>query len=469
MRMSIPGGAAAWCRQRLKTPRQGRRLPFRRGALAVIAALAGLPAVHAEPLTLTDAWQAARDHDPDFQAARHELDAGLQSMPIGRAGLLPKVSAIVSAAKVDGDRTAPNSTGASVKTPLDYVSRQNALQLRQPIYNREAIARFQLGRVQADYARAVFAGAELDLVTRVASAYLDLMLAQDLIELGKAQQTAYEEQAKRANANFARGEGTRTDISDAEARAALARADFMDANDHFAVAQQALAAIVGQEPVSLPALITDWTPPLLDPPTLDIWLETAREKSPQIDAERFAFEAAKRNVSIARAGYQPTVDLVASVGESKSDSVSTLNQRYQQNTVGVQLNVPLYAGGGVKARATQAAANQAREGARLDATVNKVLLEIRRNWLATTNAWAKIGAYQSAVDSALTLQRGVEVGIRAGMNVPSDALNATRLLYVSRRDLAKARYDYLMSRLKLQATAGVLAEEDIRTAASMFR
>ncbi len=469
MRMSIPGGAAAWCRQRLETTRQGRRRPFRRGALAVIAALAGLPAAHAEPLTLLEAWQAAREHDPDFQAARHELDAGLQSVPIGRAGLLPKVSAVASAAQVTGDRTVPTATGQSVKENLDYTSRQNTLQLRQPIYNREAIVRFQLGRVQADYARAVFAGAELDLVTRVASAYLELMLAQDLIELAKAQQTAYEEQARRAAANFARGEGTRTDISDAQARAALARADFIDASDRFAVASQALAAMMGQEPGALPVLVTDWTLPPLDPPDSQGWLDIARERSPQIDAERFAFEAAKRNVSIARAGYQPTVDLVASVGHSQSDSTSTLNQKINQNTVGVQLSVPLYAGGGVRARATQAAANQAREGARLDATINKVLLDVRRNWLATTNAWAKIGAYQSAVDSALTLQRGVEVGIRAGMNVPSDALNATRLLYVSRRDLAKARYDYLASRLKLQAAAGVLAEEDIKTAASMFR
>ena len=436
---------------------------------AALCVLAVLPAAQADPLTLVGAWQAAREHDPDFVAAQHERDAGLQSEAIGRAGLLPKVSAAVSRSQATGDRTVPTVTGGSVEQDLDYTSRSKVLQLRQPIYNADAIGRFRLGRVQADYARAVFAGAELDLATRVSTAYFDLLLAQDLIELAGAQLTAYQEQAKRATASFERGEGTRTDISDAEARAALARADVIDADDRFAVAQQALAAMIGQVPVSLPARSSDWTPAALDPPQLDTWLATARERSPQIDAQRLTFEAAKRNVSIARAGYQPTLDLIASINDSDSEETSTLNQKINENRVGVQLNVPLYAGGGVRARTSQAVANRQREQSLLDATINKVVIEVRRNWLAATNAWAKIDAYRSAVDSAQTLQRGVQIGIGAGLNVQADALDATRLLYVARRDLASARYEFLLARLKLKAYAGTLAEADIQAADEVLR
>lgn len=439
----------------------GWRVPCWRGAVAVLVALCGLPAAHAEPLVLLDAWRAAREHDPDFLAARHERDAGIENAAIGRAGLLPKVSVSVARAKATGDRDVPSITGDTVNQDLDYTSDVNVLQLSQPIYNAEAIGRFRLGRVQADYARAAFAGAELDLVVRVAQAYFDLLLAQDLIDLAQAQVTSYEEQAKRSAASFERGEGTRTEAADAQARAALGQADLIDARDRFVVAQQALAAMIGYLPVSLPKQRFSRLPTGLEPLELDAWLATARERSPNIEAQRLTYEAARRDVSIARAGYQPSLGLVASLSKSDSESITTLNQKINENRIGVQLTVPLYAGGGVRARVSQAAAKREREQALLDATINKVLLEVRRNWLAATNASAKLEAFQSAVASAQVAQRGVQVGIRAGLNVQADALDATRLLYIARRDLASTRYEFLLARLQLKAFAGTLAGADV--------
>ena len=443
----------------MKVSAQGPGHGFR--VIFLLAAWIAAGPVGAEPLTLFDAWQAAREQDPDFVAARHERDAGLQSRAIGRAELLPKASASVSRAQASGDRDVPSIAGGTVNQDLDYTSNAKVLQLRQPIYNAEAFGRFRLGRVQADYAEAAFAGAELDLVTRVAQAYLDVLLAQDLIDLAKAQLVSYDEQAKRAAASFNRGEGTRTDVSDAQARSALGRADLIDAQDRFAVAQQALATMIGQEPGSLPQQKSAWLSTPLDPPDLDAWLAMAREKSPTIEAQRLIYEAAKRNVSIARAGYQPMLDLVLSMSRSDSESTTTLNQKINENRIGVQLSVPLYAGGGVRARVSQAVSNREREQALLDATTNKVLLEARRNWLGATNSWAKLDAFRTAVESAQIVQRGVRAGIQAGLNVPADALDATRLLYVAKRDLASARYEFLLARLKLKAFAGSLAGTDI--------
>lgn len=422
----------------------------------------------AEPLTLIEALQLAREHDPTFQGARHELEAGLQAEAIGRAGLLPKVSITASEASVTGDRTLPSSTGQKVKEDLDYTSSQRALQLRQPLYNAEAIGRFKLGRVQADYARAVFGQAELDLVTRLLEAYLNLALAHDVLELANAQVTAYEEQARRALAFQARGEGTLTEASEAQARAALGRAEALDAADKLTSARDALAALIGQLPLALPTLPEKWQLPSLEPAELDAWLDLARQRNPSIQAQRLAVEAARNNVSIARAGFQPTVDVVASVGRSESDTTATVNQKIDQTILGVQLNMPLYAGGGVQARARQAKSSLAREQSLLEAQINDVLLEVRSQWLSTSSAWSRLDAYQSAVESSRLMERGTQAGIRAGMAVTADALDATRLLYISRRDLAKARYDYLMARITLLARAGVLAEQDIEQVSQLF-
>lgn len=425
-------------------------------------------AAWAEPLTLIEALQLAREHDPKFQSARHELEAGLQAKAIGRAGLLPKLSITASEASVTGDRTLPSLAGPKITEDLDYTSKQRALQLRQPLYNAEAIGRFKLGRVQADYARAVFGQAELDLVTRLLEAYLNLALAHDVLELTNAQVTAYEEQASRARAFQARGEGTLTEASETQARASLGRAEALDAADRLTTARDALAALIGQLPSALPTLPEKWQLPPLEPAELDAWLDLARERNPTILAQSLSVEAARNNVSIARAGFQPTVDMVASINRSQSDTTSNLNQKINQNILGVQLNVPLYAGGGVLAQARQAKASLAREQSLLEAQTDEVLLDVRRNWLLSSSAWSRLGAYESAVESARLMERGTQASIKAGMAVTADALDATRLLYISRRDLAKTRYDYLMARIRLLAGASVLAEQDIEQASMLF-
>lgn len=455
--------SAVWLALRALLP-AGRRGLAGAALLTLVSGVAG-----AEGLTLLDALQLAREHDPTFQGARHELEAGLQAEAIGRAGLLPKVSITASEASVTGDRTLPSSTGQKVKEDLDYTSSQRALQLRQPLYNAEAIGRFKLGRVQADYARAVFGQAELDLVTRLLEAYLNLALAHDVLELANAQVTAYEEQARRALAFQARGEGTLTEASEAQARAALGRAEALDAADKLTSARDALAALIGQLPLALPTLPEKWQLPSLEPAELDAWLDLARQRNPSIQAQRLSVEAARSNVSIARAGFQPTVDAVASINHSESDTTSTLNQEIDQKVLGVQLNVPLYAGGGVLARARQATASLAREQALLDAQINDVLLDVRRNWLASASAQSRLGAFESAVESARLMERGTQAGLEAGMAVTADSLDATRLLFVARRDLAKARYEYLSARIALQARAGVLTEQDIEQASNLFK
>ncbi|HEY0879045.1 MAG TPA: TolC family outer membrane protein [Zeimonas sp.] len=406
------------------------------------------------PLGLFDAWVAARDHDAQFRAARHELEAGLLSEPIGRAGLLPNIAISASTARVDGDRTVPTPTG-SADLPLDYASRQATLQLRQPLYNREAMARYRIGSAQADQARALFVAAERELARRVADAYFEVLLSREVVALAEAQLAAYEEQVKVTTRRLSGGEGTRTEMADAQARASLAQAELIAARDRLAVAEQALATIVGRPAASLATIGDDWTPPDTPPAAIERWLDDARSYNAQIRAQTIAVEVASHEVERVRSGHYPRVDLVGSVSDSKSETVNTLDQRIRQNLIGLQLNMPLYAGGLVNAQTEQAVANRLREQAELEAVTERVLLDARTQYLAVTSALARIRAYRTAVESAQTMQRGIELGIRAGMYIASEALDATRLLFIARRDLAAARYEYLLARLKLRIAAGV--------------
>ncbi len=448
-------------------PRSLCRLFAVRGALAGAVLAGGValspafvaPAIaqtvaQTTPLGLYDAWIAAREHDAQFRAARHELEAGLLAEPIGRAGLLPNIALSASAARVDGDRSVPTALG-SVDQPLDYTSRHTTLQLRQPLYNREAMARYRIGSAQAEYARALFVAAERELAQRVAEAYFEVLLARDVVALAEAQLEAYEEQVKVTTRRLSGGEGTRTEMADAQARASLARAELIAARDRLTVAEQAFTTIVGRPASALATLGDHWAPPDAQPAPLEHWLGEARTHNARIRAQALAVDITTHEVERVRSGHYPRVDLVGSVTDSKSETVNTLDQRIRQNLLGLQLNVPLYAGGLVKAQTEQAVANRLREQATLEAITETVLLDARTQYLAVTSALARIRAYQAAVESAQTMQRGIELGIRAGVYIASEALDATRLLFVARRDLASARYEYLLARLKLRIAAGI--------------
>jgi protease secretion system outer membrane protein len=134
----------------------------------------------------------------------------------------------------------------------------------------------------------------------------------------------------------------------------------------------------------------------------------------------------------------------------------------------VQLNIPLFAGGRVNALTGQAVANRERAQAELDAAVNEVLIEVRRQFMAVETGGSKIAAYEKAVDASAVAVEGTMRGMKAGIRTNTDVLDAERVMFVARRDLAQARYEYLANVLQLKAAAGVLSEKDVAEIATLL-
>jgi len=442
-------------------PQRGAAL-FAVAALAVAASLlAGAPAPARAATGLSAAYQSARQVDPQFRAARYELEAAMQAVPMARAGLLPLLQGTGNYSKITGDRELPTPTGNTVSQNLDYISWAATLQARQPLFNRDAWMRYKQAEQQVAYANAVFAGRENELAVRVSQAYFEVLFAQDLLDITVATKLSYEELVRLARARFGGGEGTRGEVADAQARVALAVAEEIDAKDRLTVSRQALADIAGNVGDIAP-LRADWTPTPLQPSALELWNEIARDRSPEIAAQRQNVAVAEYDIQRARSGHYPRLDLIASASESKSETVNVLNQQIRQNTLGVQLAVPIFQGGYFNAATDQAIANKSKEESTLDATTNKVLLDVKRQYLAATNAWSKMAAYEAAVAASEVSLKGAQSGFKAGVRVQADVLDAERILYLSRRDLARSRYDYLVARVKLMSAAGTLTEKDIQ-------
>lgn len=422
----------------------------------LVACLLGV-ALPASAMDLKQAWDLLQYQGPTYRAAVHEQQAGLENRAIGKAGLLPQINASAYSNKVNGSQ---RQNGIS--NDLDYDSTGANVRLRQPLFNKQKMAEYRQGQQRAEYSVAVFDAKSQDAAVRLADSYFNVLLASETITLAKAKLTAFEEQLASAKRRMELGAGTITDIDESAARRDLAEAELIEAQDNLVNARRALEEFIGETPASLTTLQAGFaTPPLL-PGNLRDWLIKAQADSPLIHARRSSFELAEEEVRRARAGHWPTLDFVAGYTAGESQSLSELNQRNHYSSIGLEINIPLYSGGGVSALTRQASANSAKAQDELDATREEVISGTTREYRGVQSGALRIRALEKAVASnersLLSTRKGFKEG---GTSTNSDVLNAEELLFVARHDLFEAKLRYLMSRLRLASSVGSLGDDDI--------
>jgi len=423
-------------------------------ALVAAAALLALPAAHGQAGAFSAAFDAALANDAEYRASRFELQVREQNVPIARASLLPSLSGTYAESRVRGERESLNSLGQEFTQQLDYRNPVGALQFRQPLLNMEAVYRYQGARSQVDSARLTFAARGQELVDRLGSAYVQRLFSEELVALAQAQVDAFASQALAAERRFAAGEGTRTDIAEAAASFAFSRAQLVEATDQRDIAARNLNRITGLQATPLRGLAEDTRPQPLPYTGIGEWVDNGFLHNPAIQSRKYLVEAAKSDVSRNRAGHLPRVDLVANAINSQSESISTLNQQVRQYSAGVQVSVPIFSGGGIDASVTQAVAEVSRVEAQLEAELRQLDVDIRRQFQITQNGIAKVEALKDALAASGVALEGAQRGLVAGVRTTVDVIDATRRLFLARRDLVQSRYEVLLARLRLQALAG---------------
>ena len=417
------------------------------------ALLLGL-AAPAWSLDLMQAYRAALEQDATVRAARAATDSARERLPQARSQLLPQVS--LSVGRNHNDLTSTQTyLGKPVGNSDQYYSFNQTLQLRQALFRKPLWDGLQ----QADYmVQDAEAGLERELQNlgvRVASAYLEALLAQDQLELVLTQQAFIVTQLDAARKALAAGSGIRTDIDDAQARLDMNRAQELEARQHVGYARRQLEILINAPAGDLARLDADRLAQLQPESTsLEEWLAQAEANSPEIRALRARVETARLEVAKAEGGHYPTLDAVAQVTRSASENVTTPSSRYDNHVYGLQLNVPLYAGGYTSSVVRQALAEQLRAEETLEATRRDLGLRLHNEYRGVTEGAMKVKALEQAVASADQVLTSSRRAFQAGSRTRLDVLNAEQQLQAARRDLAQARYLYLISRVRLQALAG---------------
>lgn len=425
---------------------------------------------NAQALGPFQVYEQALRNDPEFLAALQERDAGQESRTIGRAGLLPKLSYNYNKGRNNSRATYLNERGNSHED-RNYNSYGSTFTVQQPLIDYEAYANYRKGVAQALFADETFRSKSQELLVRVLTHYTQALFAQDQIDNARAKKNAYEQQFQQNEQLFRQGEGTRTDILEAESRYELATAEQLQAQDEQDAALRELGALIGVATVNIDELTplpASFSALPLQPASFSSWHTMALESNPLLASQREALEVARYEVERNRAGHLPKLNAYASVRKMESESGNTYNQRYDTNTIGIEISLPLYAGGGVAASVRQASSNLARVEYELEGKTRETLIELRRQFNACQSGVSKLRAYQKALVSAEALVVSTRQSILGGERVNLDALNAEQQLYSTRRDLAQARYDYLLAWTKLHFYAGTLGEQDLARVDEVF-
>ena len=423
-----------------------------------------LGASSAQALDLMKSYQLALQQDASFQAARAETAATRELVPQARAQLLPNLSSSLTRSKDLTASETPGFLGQRSFNSYEYISASYALTLRQPLYRKYNFAQYQQAQSQVVSAEAGLDKSLQNLLVRLCGAYFEALMAHDQLDLVLSAKEAYAGQLAAAQRIFAAGQGTRTDIDDARARYDMALAQELEASQNVGQTRRQLQLIINQPAENLALLNParmELIPPL--PADPEDWISRGEEVNAELRAMRANIRSAAQELEKARAGHMPTVDLVAQRSRSLSENQVTINQFYLTSQVGVQVNIPIYAGGYSSSQVRQALANLEKYQQQYEARRREVDLEIRKEFQNVAEGVLKVRAQEQAERSSDQALFSNQKGYQAGTRTQIDILNAQQQRMNVRRDLANARYQYVLARVRLQGLVGSLNEAEIST------
>ncbi len=422
---------------------------------------------------LMDIYRQAQSHDPAWAAARSAHLAAQEKLAQGKALTLPTVTLNANANHSDTDLEYRGSgTSSAFRAGGGNESFENygySVNVNHPLYRRQNSIQYEQSKTQVAQAGEQLNIARLDLMTRTAQAYFDVLLAQDKLDLIAAQKAAITRQLEQARANFEVGTATITDVDEAQARYDLLIAQEIAARNEFEARRRAIQSIIGDIPQRLAAAKELLDVRIPAPQDMEQWVELAEQQSYALKFQQQALQLASQEIERAHAGHLPTLDAVGGYNDSRANgSANGIGSDLKSFTIGLQLQVPIYQGGAISSREREAVANQQKAKDELEQARRNADLQTRQAYLDVASAVAQVKALEQALASSQSSLDSTTLGYEVGVRTSVDVLNAQQQFYSAKRDLLQARYTWLLSVIKLKAAAGLLTEEDLAATSSML-
>ena len=427
-------------------------------------------------------YQEAAFNDPVLNSARFNYAANKEIYWQGLSTLLPQVSANPTAT-----RFFQHGEGNS----RIFDQKSYTVSLTQPVFNAAALEVFKQGDLVTKVSDLQFLQAQQDLVIRVSQAYFDVLTAQDNVELFQNKKVLIKQQLQAAQSKFEVGSATIVDANDAQARFDIANAQETAAQAELIVRRGVLEQIVGHPVPPLKPLakdakiegvvadprakvkdakgipIADSVNPKLPPgQELGDWIK-------QAEAANYGVLASQLNVDIAQSSYRgslaanyPTVNFVGTTGFNAANGSPTnfnpsTTQNIFNNTIALQMNIPIFSGGFNNSVIRQRAALLDKAKSDYDNLRRTAAQATRQAFTGFYGGLATVKAFEAAEKSSASALASSQLGFDVGTLINLDVLIALDALFTTRATLYKARYDTILNALRLKAQAAALTDQDL--------
>ena len=419
---------------------------------------------HLTAENLLDIYNEALENDPTFKAAEYSYLADKEIVVQGRAALLPSITLSGS--------TNWNEYYQDDVLQQEYNSFSKSARVSQPLFRLDTWFNFKRSKSLTNAAEAEFAYEQQNLILRTAELYFGVLRAIDNLNAAISEEKAIKKQLDQAQQRYEVGLSAITGVQEAQLAYDLSKAARINNEGNLFSAREALNALIGREIFSLDELGEDLQISSPFPNSKEDWVNLALKNNYQLKASYLRKDAAKSNARSAASNHLPKIDIVGSGSDSETNQFNyegfSINGQgipvpavTGRRNYAIQLSVPIFQGGAVSSRRKQAYSqyNQADENTLF--TERRIIQEVRSQFSNVNTLVANVNAQKQAVISATSALEATQVGYKVGTRNVVDLLQAEKNLYSAEKNLANAKYDYILANLRLALAAGTIDPGDM--------
>jgi outer membrane protein len=451
---------------------------MKRAFVAAGVSLALMGVVQARDLV--QVYDDAVQFDPTIAAANATRMAARENTPQALSALLPLVNGTLGISRTksaqDLEETYPGPNGGELTLPDDTAGyadeRQYNVQLQQSVFSWANWKTLSRAHKQVAQAEADYKAAQESLIQRVATAYFNVLAAQDTVDADQAALTAVTQSLEQANKRYDVGLIPITDVKEAQAAHDQDAAAVIEAKRQLASVQQALREITDQDYPTLakPGENMGLNPP--QPADIDHWVQLSMDQNLSLLSSRLAADVARDSVEVSRAGHFPTVGITASRGvqnETINDNFAlggpTISSRFPfsgfQNTIGLQVTVPIFQGGLIQSQVRQAQYQWIAAKDNMQAVSRQTEHLARDSFNGLVSKIQQVNALRQGLESAQVALQATEAGYDVGTRTEVEVLQGRQSLVQAQVTYWQSRYDYMNDVIALQLAAGPLTRDTL--------
>jgi len=414
--------------------------------------------------SLLDIYNEALENDPTYKAAEYSYLADKELKVQGRAALLPSITLSGS--------TNWNEYYQNKELQQQYNSFSTSARVTQPLFRLDTWFQYRQSKSLTDAAEADFAFEQQNLLVRTAELYFGVLRAIDNLNAAISEEKAIKKQLDQAKQRFEVGLSAITGVQEAQLAFDLSKASRIRTEGSLYSARESLNALIGREIFSLNELGDGLLIDLPTPSSKETWVELALENNYQLKAAYLRKKAAKSSARSVASNHLPKIDIVGSQSESETNQFNYEGFNIDgqgipvpsvtgRRNYAIQLSMPLFQGGAVNSRRKQAYSQYERANENTLFTERRIIQEVRSQFSNVLTLVANVNAQKQAVISATSALEATQVGYRVGTRNVVDLLQAEKNLYSAEKNLANAKYDYILANLRLGLASGTITPADI--------